>query len=284
MQGMVLPMTKSKRKLAIETVTPKKAMELLEMNKNNRPITQNHIKVLAQEILNDRWKFNGDTIKIGSDDEVLDGQHRLWACVEANKPIETVIVYGVERDAFATIDTIRKTRTGSDILALNGATRYRQSMSQAIIWLLRWQRGTLMDYRAPLNKIQNSDIEQAYKDHPSLIHAMERAHQLRQLANPAILGFLYYVFSNRNQSIADRFMDTLEDPSGVSINDPVFKFRAYLTTRKYNGKQQDSLMTIALAIKAVNAVSKGLRPGNLLWRIQGKNPETFPKLEVKKAA
>jgi len=112
-------------------ITPKMAMDLLEHNTLNRPLSDGHVKRLAQQIIDGKWKYNGDTIKVSKDGAILDGQHRLWAVIEAKRPIETVIIRGIARDAFATIDTTRRLRSGGDVLALNGVTTYRTQAATA---------------------------------------------------------------------------------------------------------------------------------------------------------
>lgn len=272
-----LQMTKSK--ISTITLTPEKATELLEHNTQNRPLNGNHVQRIARQIISDKWKFNGDTIKVSDSGDVLDGQHRLWAVIEAKKPVETIIVYGIEREAFATIDTVRKMRSGGDTLALSGATRYRNITATALQWLLRWQRGILEDYRAPQNKIENSDVEMAYEHNPQMTRAVERAAKLRGLANPGIVAFFYYVLTNRNADLAERMIATLEDPSSVGVNDPFFRLRSYFTADHH--KVKDPLVTIALCFKAANAASAGAKIQVLNWRNQGTRAEEFPKLNVK---
>lgn len=273
-----IAMGKAPRRPEIINLSPEKAMELLEHNTLNRPLSDQHVQRIARQIITGKWQFNGDTIKIADTGDVLDGQHRLWAVIEAKKIVDTIIVYGVKREAFATIDTIRKVRTGGDTLALNGATRYRTIMASALTWLLRWQRDALEDYRAPQNKIENSDIEEAFIAHPGMIRAVERAMDLRRLTNASLMAFLYYTLTNRNAALAERMMNTLEDPSNVSINDPFFRLRAYFTADHH--KKKDPLVTIALTIKAMNAAGKGKTITVLSWKNQGKKPEAFPKLEA----
>lgn len=258
-------------------VTPEMAQEMLELNTLNRPLDQRHVNRIAAQIVAGKWKFNGDTIKVSSDNKVLDGQHRLWAIMEAKIGVMTIIVRGIERDAFAYIDTLRKPRSGSDILALNGATRHRGNTSAALSWLLRWQRGILETYRAPANKIENSDIEMAYNDNRSIERAIDRVMRLRGLANPSLLGFFYYVLANRSVELAERMVHTLENPSGVPINDPFFRLRMYFAS-DIRGK--DPIVTIALMIKAANAAYFGREIKTLQWRNTGERPEDFPKLEI----
>lgn len=264
----------------VVTITPDDAREMLEFNKANRPLNDQHVKRIAHQIKDGKWKFNGDTIKISEGNDILDGQHRLWAIFEAGIPVETIVVRGIKADAFATIDTLRKPRSGSDVLALMGVTTQRSTISVALQWLIRWQRKILEVYKAPSNRIENSDIEQAYNDNPGIARAAERANRLRGVGNPGLLAFFYYVLTNRNPDLAERMMFTLENPSGIGINDAFFRLRVYFVSDK---SRKDALVTIALMIKAANAAFEERDVKALSWRNQGANPEPFPTLDVAQA-
>ena len=264
--------------LQIVTVTPEMAVQILERNELNRPLNDQHVHRIARQITEGKWKFNGDTIKISSDHSVVDGQHRLWAIIEAKQAVDTIIVTGIERDAFATIDTLRKPRSGSDVIALAGTLKYRNMVAAALGWLIRYQRGVLQTYNQPQNKVENSDIEAAFKEHPGIVRAVERCMPLRGLANPGIVAFAYYVALDRNGLLAEKLVDTLIDPAGVSINDPLFRLRSYFTSDHH--KRKEAVMSIALMFKALNAARAGRKVSALSWKNQGRNPEAFPKLEV----
>jgi hypothetical protein len=260
------------------TITPEMAMQLLEHNTLNRPLSDAHVKHIASQIVDGKWRFNGDTIKISVDDQVLDGQHRLWACIEAKKPIETIIVRGVHRDAFSTIDTIRRHRSAGDTVALMGVTRHRVAIGAALGWLARWQRGYLPNFRQPQNRIENADIEDLLKANHNMAAAVQRAMPLRRICNPSLLAFIFYVASNRNPDLAERFMEAMEDPSKLAMVNPLFQFRAYLTTP--TTKARDPVQTIALAFKALSAEHQGKLVKMLKWGSQGVNAEPFPTLEI----
>ena len=250
---------------------------MLEFNTLNRPLNEQHVKRIARQIIEGKWRFNGDTIKVSSDGQVLDGQHRLWAIIEAKMPVETIIVTGLTKDAFATIDTLRKPRSGADVLALNGATHNTAILSAALQWLLRWQRGCLEAYKSPINRIENSDVELAWENNPGMARAVQRCMKLRGLANPSLVGFFYYILSNRSPELAERMVFTLENPAGVSINDPFFRLRLYFASEN---KRKEPVMTIALMIKAANAANQNRELKTLNWRSQGINAEAFPRMEV----
>lgn len=276
-----MPAAVTKLPLKIESgtrvrVTPEMATRLLDANKLNRPLATGHAERIAGQILDGKWRFNGDTIKISEEGDVLDGQHRLWAIIESKTAVDTIIVYGIERDAFATIDTIRKPRSLGDTVALSGNARHRNIIGGALAWLIRWQRGCLETYKAPKNRVENSDVEAALAENPGIVRAVERASAVRGVANPSVMAFLYYIIVNRNEAMAERLISTLADPAGVGVNDPIFRLRSYFTADHH--KKKDALVTIALTIKAVNAVHASRRIQTLSWKHQGKSPEAFPVL------
>lgn len=257
-------------------LTPTMALELIQANKMNRPLDQNTVSRISRQILAGKWKFNGDTIKVSLDRNILDGQHRLHAVIETKQTIETLVVIDVEAEAFDTIDTLRKFRTLGDTVAVEGQAKYRQQIGQALAWLLRYERGTLIAYRAPQNRIENSDIKEAWRANTNIVRAVERAAPLRRVVNTGLLGFYYYLVSNQNAELAERMIETLNDPSRSAAKDPFFLLCQYLTGDAF----KDAVRTIALMIKAANYAFNGSQIGTLEWRQQGTSPEKFPVLEV----
>lgn len=108
--------------LEFQTITPQQARDLLaNHNPSNRRLDSGHATFLAQEM--ERGTFrpdNGDSIRIDTNGNVLDGQHRLAAIVRVGKPVTMLIAKDVDRDTFATIDT-GKRRTVQDIVGIDFA-------------------------------------------------------------------------------------------------------------------------------------------------------------------
>lgn len=275
-----MPMKKSNL-LGVEevTITPEMAVSMLESNTYNRPLNDSHVKRLSRQIMEGKWIVNGDSIKFADSGDVLDGQHRLWACIYAKMPMTSLVVRGISKNAFATIDTLRKPRSASDILHLHGLTKYRMAAAGALGWVLRYERGVIEEWGSPQNRIENSDVEKAYTRHPNIAQAAERASKLSYVCTPSMLTFLYYEIARQNEVVAERMMETLNDAMSVSPEDPFFLLRAYMVTRMK--KPKDPVMTIALAFKAANAAHRRRKLSALLWRRQGVVPEPFPILELK---
>lgn len=104
-----------------ETITPKLAQELLSANTGNRSISRGLVSKYARDMKEGRWAYNGSAILVADTGKLLDGQHRLLACVSADKPFQSLIVRGLPESIMATVDAGRK-RSASDMLGMGGVT------------------------------------------------------------------------------------------------------------------------------------------------------------------
>ncbi len=113
-------------RISIEEITPDVAAAMLELNVNNRNPKREPI---CRAILDGEWSLNGATIVFSDDGELLDGQNRLMACVEAGIPIVTIVVRGVGKSAQLTMDMGVK-RQVADFLKMRG---YKEASTVAAI-------------------------------------------------------------------------------------------------------------------------------------------------------
>ena len=142
----------------------------------------------------------------------------------------------------------------------------------------RSQRGCIVDYKLPKNRIENSDIEDVYKAHGGIVIAAERCSKLKNIVSPGLLTFFYYVMVNQNPVLAERMIRTMEYPSPVGFDDPFYVLRAQLQNSR--GGRVGTLTIIAWMIKAANAAFAEKQIKQLNWRNQGEKPEPFPVLSV----
>jgi hypothetical protein len=227
-----------------------------------------------------KWKFNGDTLKISPDRDILDGQHRLWAVIEAKRPVETLLAFGVSKDAFDTIDTLRKFRTLGDTIALEGQVVHRAIIGAALSWLIRYERGVLETYREPVNRVENSDIKEAFRANPNIVKAIERTAVAAPAGQPRVDRVLSTMSWSRlrTRSSVRLMVETLLDPSRTKLTHPFYLLRAYLAS---DLTKKEAVKTIALAIKAANAAYRSAELKTLEWSPQGRTPDRFPILDVR---
>lgn len=93
-------------KIKTITLTPARARELLSGDKNNhnRVVRAARVDYYASEIASGRWRLTHHGIGIADDGTVVDGQHRMLACIQANQPIEIMLVEGVPMESQDVID------------------------------------------------------------------------------------------------------------------------------------------------------------------------------------
>ena len=98
--------------------TPDKATEMLEEhNSHNRNFTKGNVDKVKSAILSGEWLVNGETIIISSCGLLMDGQHRLKAVVETGISIPMLTCYGVDKNAFPSIN-VGKVRSANDAFSI----------------------------------------------------------------------------------------------------------------------------------------------------------------------
>lgn len=103
------------------TMTPQQAAKLLGSNPSNRNLRPRLVEAYARDMTNGLWQSNGDAIRLNGDGSLIDGQHRLSACVKSGVSFETILISGLPSDVRATIDGGAK-RSHGDRLAMTGTS------------------------------------------------------------------------------------------------------------------------------------------------------------------
>jgi hypothetical protein len=111
---------KSSPRVELMAVTPSMAARWLEgANNRNRRLSDRYAERLARDIRHGRWKMTHEGIAFDPHGVLLDGQHRLWAIVLANRAVKLYVWLNVPPDALMAIDNGRP-RSLADILTLGG--------------------------------------------------------------------------------------------------------------------------------------------------------------------
>ena len=84
-------------KTKVVSVTPQKAKEWLEGNTNNRAINKRRVALYASDMQRGAWIVTHQGIAIDEDGNLIDGQHRLHAVLEANIAVPMMVTTGIPR-------------------------------------------------------------------------------------------------------------------------------------------------------------------------------------------
>jgi hypothetical protein len=91
------------------------AKKYLAKSTINRNVSQDTVRNYSRDMEEGNWDLNGGTIVFDEDGRLLDGQHRLLACLKANTPFKTFVTTGVEGNARLTIDAGKKRTFGNQL-------------------------------------------------------------------------------------------------------------------------------------------------------------------------
>jgi hypothetical protein len=252
-------------------ITPAVATSWLRANKKNRPVRKRHVVFLAQEILAGNWQVNGQAIVIADNENVLDGQHRLLAVIEAGHAIDTLVVYGIPERAFATIDT-GAVRTGADALCLHFeefSTTTVKTVATAVQWVRQLERGLVHNFH---RKISNTEIIEYAKEHLSLFQHSERLQSYPKDNRPLSIGVgtaCYEMFARKDEEIADEYMRSLYTGEGLTRDDVEWHLR-----QSFQKDAQRTTTKLQTPIK-VRMVIKGWN-----WRRRGMPTASYQTIQV----
>jgi hypothetical protein len=268
--------------IAKETVTPKKAMQWMKCNVTNRPLSKATIKQYATAMQQGAWKLNGDSICFNCNGDLIDGQHRLAACIKVGCSFESYVIHGLDHQAFDTIDQ-GKRRTIADVFARDGYKHYK-ILASATRWTWLYQSGmTIVIGRDIVMKehsaLRLDEAHELIEANPSLHHAADLAcvlHRQQKLMKPGILAFLIHETGRSGQDRADNFW------TRVIVGENLTKGQAshLLHKRLVEDSQSNTVklppvVLIAMAIKAWNAEMSGKHMGVLKWLEE----EDFPLIK-----
>lgn len=111
-------MSTRKPTVTVETITPEQAAEYLKGNLVNRTISPARVALYAKQMRQGSWRMTGEAVAFNGR-KLLQGQHRLAACVAAETPFTTVVVRGISPEAMKVMDSGRA-RTAANAFQMEG--------------------------------------------------------------------------------------------------------------------------------------------------------------------
>ncbi|MBI1955900.1 MAG: hypothetical protein HYS38_05855 [Acidobacteria bacterium] len=115
------------------------------------------------------------------------------------------------------------------------------------------------------------------KAEPRLAQVAGRAaNWARKLTAPRIISFCYFVFSEQDPALVERFFTEFSQGINLRSDSPVYHLRERLLANRIAKSKLPDLEIIALFFKAWIAYRDGRAIRNLRWRSEGPAPERFP--------
>jgi hypothetical protein len=260
--------------IRIETITPKMAKRYLSTQLRNRKIKITHVNTLTRAMLEGKFLFSGDPIRFNKVGELIDGQHRLSACIRSGKNFDAIIVTDLEPEAQNVIDTGVKRGPG-DIFGLRGYLNANH-LTATLRWLWRFDTNQQISYGITP---QISDLDAAMAKHPGVKDSLPIGIKCQTLVIKSLGAALHTLFSEKHPRDTNIFFDGLSRGEGLFKGDPVYMLRVRLLSNVRGKAKLPYPEVAALVIKAFNAHVKGRKVRHLRWTNIGETPEPFPEIE-----
>lgn len=226
---------------AIETVTPEDAEKWLAHRESNRSIGKKMVERYANEIREGNWLVTGDAIRFAKNGKLIDGQHRLAAIIEANTPIETWVIRGLDIETMAVMDSGKKRMPAHELTRLGYKNTHM--LAAAARWLLTIKYG-YADSGTRSFHPTTIEIKKLVKKHPGLEESTAAGSgpgmRRPQGIMPSLLCAIHYIGTHMldKEEEADAFFNTfctrLPNPElyPEPDTDPALKWVERLMRRK----------------------------------------------------
>jgi hypothetical protein len=202
-----------------ETITPDIAERYLRGNVMNRTIVHQHVDSIARDIRAGQWLLNAQPICFSSTGRLLNGQHRLTACIQAKQAIEVFIVRGLQEEAYDTYDLQAKKQP--PIVDLIGNTGDKNAIHAAVrmVWKEGRQPGGAKD------KPTAGEVRSALEANTGLLAWRQYARRNQSLGRMSTLIYVAHKLSAESPSLAPYFLDKLETGADLKAGDPILDLR-----------------------------------------------------------
>lgn len=270
----------------VETITPKKALKYLEANTQNRRVRKKTVSFYASQIREGKWDLTGEPIIFSKDGVLLNGQHRLYACIEAAVSFKTFVVRGASDDSFSKIDQ-NIPRQASDIVGRAGfAQSARKSAATRIVLaLLDLEDAPLGTHDRPAlaTKRSHADTLAFVEENNELLTEgcaiIIKDDGLSICRPPGVFVGLYTAFALKNRKRALEFFEQITSGEVLERTDPASRLRQVLiSSMSQPNVKRKKHWIMAVTIKAWNLFLQDKQVRQLKF---GEN-ENWPKIRARK--
>ena len=270
---------------SIETFTPAMCTDILENHSpyNYRPLRDSHVKTLSNVMARNEMKLTGSTMVFDRDGNLINGQHRAWACVMANVPFTTCVLRNVDRSEVEKyIDQDGLGRDFGQILGHNGASNSKLAAAAVMLGIL-WRDGARTAGELCSNRLKPTpgQMETEYlrlAAHQRFDNFRKTAMRTMGTASPTNFMLLGYVLMDAGVGV-DAFQRFVKIVAGIDQDyprSPAFALHKVLIDVKVKRRRLTQYESIYCVVAAWNRWFKGEGVTYLTRGI----PDAIPEIET----
>lgn len=229
---------------SIVTMTPEWAERLLATNLNNRSISKNAVDAIARDMEAGRFMLNGESIKLDEHGQLVDGQHRLTACVTVGASFDTWLTEGLTRADLLTLDRGRPRGAGDNLMIAYGVKAGRQVAATI--------RNMVIFAKQDLGaNPTTSEIKEILDAHPSVVESATSVDGVSP-ARPSVIAAIHYIGAHFHHlpHEADQFIHVFRTGLPEYEGDAAHALRELMLKEKARGIRGTNLRHYSLMANA----------------------------------
>lgn len=218
----------------VVTVTPEMAGGWLQKsNFDNRNLRPARVTQYMGDMQRGEWRLTGEPLIFADTGRVLNGQHRLTACVQGKVSFVTLVVNGVPEDYLEHIDSGLPRNIG-DVLKFRGHGKWSNEVGQVAKLLICLRRGIHMGNRTSIREIGNEAVVKvAERNMDEILEALRFSNNLYvKVGVPRRLwaAFMFETWQI-DRDTAGKMFYAIQTGADLKIGSPVLALRNWATVQ-----------------------------------------------------
>ena len=278
-----LPVVKGKTWNVEVTISPGDAKAILLAMPPQRTLSPSNVRYFAGLIKSGRFRVTHQGIAFDKDGKLIDGMHRLTACVQADAAIAVQATFNMDRELFDALDRGRARSQADDLVC--GAMVQSQTEAQIIssatkiLWLMDNNR---TPWAHPLrHEFMMADVRATIDHHPFLFECASFVSKHQKAWRGVGMGpaaAFYTRFREAHWAKADEFMVQVALGEYIGAGSPAYAFREF---KKHFGSASGIRVRQASMIALVrcwNAFVEGRQLNRVQSSIRADSDGNFPEI------
>ncbi len=276
-----LPVVKDKIWNVEVTITPAEAKQILLAMPPQRPLSAANVRYFRGLILAGRFVVTHQGIAFDRFGMLVDGMHRLTACIEADRAIAVQATFNMSRDFFHAMDR-GKVRSAADDLvtaAITGTVKEASLLATASRVLYQMDNGFAPWVTPNKSEFGLPEMQEVIARHPNLQWCVDWVYRHKSCWRGIGMGVaagLYTALRERSYTKAAEFMEQIAKGENLRHGDPAYAFREYKRALGPNSGKYHRQAIMIVLVRCWNAFVEGRQLLKVTSHMRGE--EAFPAI------
>jgi len=249
-------------------ITPEQATKWLEGNVHNRALRDSTVMRYARDMKAGKWLLTHQAIAFNDEGVLIDGQHRLFAVIEAGVTVSMMVAWGVVDEAQAVIDG-GLVRSAVDQIKLGH--NYEGATNTHVAIVKRLARHSVR------GALTSAEVFTLLKTHKAALDFTVSAftRRVRGITITPVMAVVTRAFYTQNHERLETFCARLCDGQVGDDEQPILLLRNYLLERPVTRAKVATSSDEVIYGKTARALTAYLH-GERLSTLYAANSELFP--------